>query len=91
MATKAELLKKLPEQLKHELVNFKAVSFDGKNGAGACTAVSLEVGDVVLGVAGLTALGDASASFEGVITVADQIQQSSASDLSLNDYLVIVI
>lgn len=68
------------------------MSFDGRNGAGACTATGLQVGDVVLSVAGLTAgaLGDASSSFESTITVADEIQQSAAGDLSLNDYLAII-
>jgi hypothetical protein len=74
-----------------KLVNI-LMSFDGKNGAGACTATGLEVGDVVLSVAGLTAgaLGDASSSFESTITVDDEIQQSLASDLSANDYLATI-
>lgn len=68
------------------------MSFDGRNGTGACTATGLEVGDVVMSLVGLTAgaLGDASSSFESTITVDDEIQQSAAGDLSLNDYLAVI-
>ncbi len=70
----------------------KFITVDGRNAAGAITATGAVVGDTVVGVAGLTAgaLGAADASFEGTITVADQIQQSSASNLSANDYLVVL-
>lgn len=54
----------------------------GKNGAGALTLTGAKVGDVVAGVANLTTPADLKASFETVITVANQIQQSSATDLS---------
>lgn len=79
--------------LRAVLGKLKFISFDGKNGAGACTAVGAVVGDKVLYVAGLTggALGNASASYEATITVVDQIQQSSASDLSANDYLAALL
>lgn len=72
------------------LTNAKLISFAGRNGAGACTATGAAVGDRVIGVAGLTAgaLGDVQASFEATITVVNQIQQSSASNLSANAYLV---
>lgn len=71
----------------------KFITVDGRNAAGAITATGAAVGDTVVGVAGLTtgALGAADASFEGTITVADQIQQSSASNLSNNDYLVVLV
>jgi hypothetical protein len=73
-----------------------AANVTGHNGVGACTATGLKVGDVVLGVnfakvptaaaatqAGLTA-------FESVITVADQIQQSGAANLSADVFDVLV-
>lgn len=63
-----------------ELTWFTA--FTGKNGAGACTLTGAKVGARVMGVVNLSTPGDAASSFEGVITVADQIQQSSASNLS---------
>lgn len=79
--------------LRAVLTGLKFISFDGKNGAGACTAAGATVGDVVLYVAGLTggALGNAKASFEAAITVVDEIQQSAAGDLSSNDYLAILL
>jgi hypothetical protein len=56
----------------------------GRNGAGAITVTGAQVGDIVTGVVGTTAgtLGDLSAGFETTITVADQIQQTSATDYS---------
>lgn len=77
---------------------FRAIkNVAGHNGAGACTATGAKVGDIVLGVsfakvptaaaatqAGLTA-------FESVITVANQIQQSGAADLHLEDFDVLLL
>lgn len=79
--------------LRAVLGKLKFISFDGKNGAGACTATGAVLGDLVLYVFGLTAgaLGNASASFESAITVADQIQQSAGGDLSLNDYVAVLL
>lgn len=79
--------------LRAVLTGVKTISFDGRNGAGACTAVGAVAGMKVLGVAGLTAgaLGTAAASFEATITVNDQIQQSSVGNLSANDYLATLI
>lgn len=54
----------------------------GVAAAGPVTVTGTKVGDKVVGVANLTAPADAKASFEATVTVADQIQQSSASDLS---------
>lgn len=75
------------------LTGLKFISFDGHNNVGACTATGAVIGDKVLYVAGLTggALGNASASFEATITVADQIQQSAVGDLSSNDYLAVLL
>jgi len=74
-----------------------AKNVTGHNGAGACTATGLKIGDVVLVVsfakvpsavattqAGLTA-------FESTITVADQIQQTGAADLHLEAFDVLVL
>lgn len=71
----------------------KAISFDGVAAPGACTATGAVVGDKVLAVFGITngALGAAGASFEATITVVNQIQQSSASNLSANDYVAILL
>lgn len=81
-----------PANLAAALLNLKVLSFTGRNGAGACTATGAAVGDQVVGIAGLEAasIGGADASFEATVTVINQIQQSSASDLSANHYLVIL-
>lgn len=66
----------------------------GRNGAGAITLAgvaadqTVAVGDRVVSVVNLTTPADASASFEAAITVAGQIQQTSASDLSASKFLV---
>lgn len=69
----------------------RRVIFTGHNNAGACTATGLRVGDVVIGTTNLSDLLDAKASFETTITVNDQIQQSSASDLSTKKFDVLVL
>jgi hypothetical protein len=62
----------------------------GKNGAGALTLTGTLVGDKVVAVANLTTPGDLQSSFETTITVAGQIQQSSATDLSVKQCLFIL-
>lgn len=64
--------------------------FTGRIAAGAITLTGAKVGQRVIGLANLSSPADAAASFESVITVADQIQQSSASDLSAVKYLVLL-
>lgn len=76
--------------------NFTAIqpiSFSGAAAAGACTAAGLEVGDRILAVTGLASatVGNQAANFESVVSVDDQIQQSSSSDLSNNVYLALVL
>lgn len=56
----------------------------------AATLTGAYAGDVVVSVTNLTDLSDASAVFEGVITVEDEIQQSE-SNLSAKTLLVILI
>lgn len=69
----------------------KLFAFTGRNAAGAITLTGAKVGDKVVGVADVAAGSvSAAASFESTITVADQIQQSSASNLSAVKYLVIL-
>lgn len=82
-----------PANLAAVLGGIKLISFAGRNGVGACTATGAVVGDKVIAVASLTAgaLGDADAAFEDVVTVVNQIQQSSGSDLSANNYLAFVV
>ena len=79
-----------PANLGNVLAKIFPVTFTGRNGAGACTATGLAVGDRILGVSGLTSMGIASSSFESVVTVENQIQQSSASNLSAANFVAIV-
>ena len=58
--------------------------------AAAATLTGAYVGDVVVSIVNLTDLADASAVFDGVITVEDEIQQSE-SNLSAKTLLVILI
>ena len=69
----------------------KLSAFTGKNGAGACTLTGAKVGDIVAGVVCITDGDDQSANFETTITVVDEIQQSSASNLSTKKYSVFLI
>jgi len=65
------------------------VSAAGNNGAGAITVAGAVVGDNVEFVMGPTN-ADASASFETTVSVAGQVQQTSASNLSANQYVFFV-
>lgn len=82
-----------PANLAAMMLNVRVASFTGRNGAGACTLTGAAVGDRVVGVAGITAgsLGIVDSSFESTITVINQIQQSSASDLSTKGYLALLM
>jgi hypothetical protein len=68
----------------------KVLVFTGKNGAGVCTLTGATVGDIVVGSVNLTDATDDKALFEGAITVVDQIQQSSASNLSAKKFLAVL-
>jgi len=59
----------------------------GHNLAGPVTVAGAVVGDLVEIVVGLTVPGDASGSFETTVSVAGQVQQTAASNLSANQYL----
>lgn len=64
--------------------------FTGHNGAGAATLTGAKVGDIVVGVVKADGT-DSAASFETTITIAGQIQQSSASDFSAVKFGVVLI
>ena len=66
--------------------------FLGRNGAGGCVMTGAKVGDTVstlVGIIGIT--GSQVASFETVITVDDQIQQLSSSDLSTKWFRAFIV
>lgn len=74
----------------------KTLAAAGRNGAGAITLTGAAVGDRVLTSFGAPTAGGALAApaagvFEAAITVVNQIQQASASDLSANTYVHILI
>lgn len=67
-------------------------TFEGRNGAGSITLTGVTEGDTVstlVGVVGAT--GDQHTLFEAVITVDDQIQQISSSNLEGKFYRAYVI
>lgn len=65
--------------------------FMGRNGAGSIEMSGVAMGDKVETLIGLTGVsGDQSTDFESVISVNDQIQQTSTDDLSENWYLVCI-
>jgi hypothetical protein len=72
----------LSRQPQHTLVK-------GRNGAGPCTLPSGRVGETVLGVVSLATASNDSANFESTISAAGQIQQTSALNLSGNEYWVV--
>ncbi len=77
-------------QLEAKALAYRRFEFFGLTGAGSIALTGALVGDTVLklvGVAGET--GDQHAKFEATISVDDQIQQTSANDLS--DYLYVAI
>lgn len=82
-----------PANVRSVLTGLKTISFNGKNGAGAISAVGAVVGDKVIDVFGLTSggLGSVDTLFETTITVADQIQQASSSNLSTYIYCALLL
>ncbi len=65
--------------------------FYASNGAGACVLPSAQVGDTVVGVINIATRGNESSSFETTISKAGQIQQTSSSNLSANQYLAFTV
>lgn len=62
--------------------NALKVVANGNNGAGAVTVTGTKVGDNVELVLDLTDSTDVTSSFEATVTVAGQVQQSAATNLS---------
>jgi hypothetical protein len=70
-------------QLEAKALEYK--SFHGRNGAGSCALIGARIGDTVASLVGLIgATGDQSMAFEVIITIENQIQQISTSDLSVD-------
>lgn len=58
----------------------------GLSAAGGVPIGGVNVGDIVENVRLITTTASASGSFETVVTVANEIRQSSSSNLSANEY-----
>lgn len=78
-------------QLEAEALIYRKYEFAGRSDAGAIALPRARVGDVVITLNGVYGVsGDQSAAFESVVSVADYIQQISASNLSDYRYVVVV-
>lgn len=79
------------------LTGIKCLAAAGKNGAGAVTLTGAAVGDRLVAVFGAPTAGGTletkvpGTDFEAAVTVENQIQQASASNLSANTYVFILI
>lgn len=63
----------------------------GRNGAGAITATGAKVGDKVVQALNMTTPANAASLFESTITVLNQLQQVSASNLTSQTYSFLII
>jgi hypothetical protein len=70
---------------------FKPFYFAGLAAPGAIAAPGANVGDKIVDVESLTDLAGAAASFEATVSVANQIQQKDAADLSKKKFRVLAI
>lgn len=76
--------------LEAEALKYIKYQFYGRSGAGAISVPGACVGDMVISLVGIYgASGSQAASFEAQISVQDQLQQISESDLSEKIYLMI--
>lgn len=74
-----------------KLPPFKSRVFTGSNGAGSIAVTGLLVGEEVIGLWILDgSVEDSTGEFEAVISVDGEIQQTSAADYSLNQFLLLV-
>jgi hypothetical protein len=65
--------------------------FTAANSAGACVLPSAQIGDRVLAVINIGTGANESTSFESTISKAGQIQQTTSSNLSANQYWAFTI
>ena len=78
-------------QLEAEALKYRKYDLAGRSGAGAISLPGARVGDVVITLTGVYGVdGDQSAAFESVVSIADQIQQISSSNLSDHLYVAVV-
>ena len=78
-------------QLEAKALKYRKYEFGGLDGAGAISIQGLRKGDDVITLTGVYGVsGDQSANFEATVSEDDQIEQTSASDLSDNLYVAVV-
>ena len=78
-------------QLEAEALKYRKFEFEGINCAGGISVSGARKGDVVVKLIGTYGVsGDQSANFESTVSVDDQVQQTSSSDLSDNLYVVVL-
>ena len=70
---------------------FKSFYFAGLAAPGAVATAGAKVGDKVVDVESLTDLASGAGSFEATISVAGQLQQTDATDLSKKKFRALVI
>lgn len=63
----------------------------GSNGAGGVTFTGAAVGDAVVNVSDTVNGVDLTSSFESTVSVINSVRQTSASDLSATDILIIIL
>jgi Pyruvate/2-oxoacid:ferredoxin oxidoreductase gamma subunit len=74
-----------------EGLNVKQYVFHGAAAAGPVTVTGVKVGDKVLSVSNLTDVANDASYFESTVTVNNQIQQTSASNLTTKTYVALVL
>lgn len=78
-------------QLEAEALKYRKYLFDGLNGVGAITITGARKGDAVISLVGVYGVtGSQLSSFESVVSVEGQLQQTDAGDLSENIYVVVL-
>jgi hypothetical protein len=79
--------------LAYVLSMIDVITFVGVAAAGPCVATGVKAGDIVVSVTGQIAAdaGDKASLFESTVTVNDQIQQSSASNLTTHVYMALIL
>jgi hypothetical protein len=78
-------------QLEAKAMNYRKYQFNGGSTSGSVALDESRIGDVVIKLIGVYGVsGDQSSKFESIITVDGQIQQTNSSDLSDNQYVVVL-
>ncbi len=78
-------------QLEAKALSYRKYQFFGGSSSGSVVLDGAQIGDVVIKLIGVYGVsGDQSAKFESIISADGQIQQTNSSDLSDNQYVVVL-